>query len=28
MTAMWKDVSRVEALQTAVIPGVPKVKVK
>ena len=28
MTAMWKDVSRVEALQTAVIPGVPRVKVK
>jgi hypothetical protein len=28
MAAFWKDVSRVEALQTAVIPGVPKVKVK
>ena len=28
LTSMWKDLSRVEALQTAVIPGVPKVKVK
>jgi hypothetical protein len=28
MAAFWKDVSRVEALQTAVIPGVPRVKVK
>jgi len=28
MAAFWKDVSRVEALQTAVIPVVPKVKVK